>query len=243
MTNNKALTSTIRLGDLIEAIGDARSDPLDQLSEAVTAGEYLGELADSLIGHFVDQARRAGASWTAIGSSMGVSKQAAQKKFVGQAPQSPGDGESNPFARYTPRARNAVITAHNLAVAESVSHVTPALLARGVLAESESLGVTVLRDLGVDIDAATQRLVASTMNAGGAAGATAFVPYDDAAKTVLENTVQIAVRLGHNYVGTEHVLIALFADDSVGTTLASGAVTAHAFEQSVIDKLRKATGD
>ena len=42
----------------------------------------LGELADHLIGHFVDQARRAGASWTDIGRAMGVTKQAAQQRFV-----------------------------------------------------------------------------------------------------------------------------------------------------------------
>src|ERR1700743_3990804 len=44
--------------------------------------EHLGEVADHLIGHFVDQARRSGASWTDIGKSMGVTKQASQKRFV-----------------------------------------------------------------------------------------------------------------------------------------------------------------
>jgi hypothetical protein len=39
-----------------------------------------------LIGHFVDQARRSGASWTEIGKSMGVTKQAAQKRFVPKEP-------------------------------------------------------------------------------------------------------------------------------------------------------------
>ena len=56
--------------------------PLDQLSDAVLAADHLGEVADHLIGHFVDQARRSGASWTDIGRSMGVTKQAAQKRFV-----------------------------------------------------------------------------------------------------------------------------------------------------------------
>ena len=48
------------------------------------AGEHLGDVADHLIGHFVDQARRSGASWTDIGRSMGVTRQAAQKRFVAE---------------------------------------------------------------------------------------------------------------------------------------------------------------
>ena len=60
----------VRLDDLISAIKAAHSEPLDQLTDAVLAAGHLGDVADHLIGHFVDQARRSGASWTAIGSSM-----------------------------------------------------------------------------------------------------------------------------------------------------------------------------
>lgn len=241
MPDDKKFLTNVRLGDLIEAIGKVHAEPLEQLSDAVVAAEHLGEIADSLIGHFVDQARRAGASWTEIGSSMGVSKQAAQKRFVGQTPSTPDQSASNPFARFTPRARNAVVTAHNLAVAESASHVTPALLTRGVLGEEQSLGVVTLRALGVDIDVVTQQLAAgadSTTNIG----PTAFVPYDDDAKTVLEATVQVSVRLGHNYVGTEHLVIALFADPTVGPVLTSAGAASESFEQAVIDQLSELTG-
>lgn len=72
----------VRLDELINAIKRVHSDVLDQLSDAVLAAEHLGEIADHLIGHFVDQARRSGASWSDIGKSMGVTKQAAQKRFV-----------------------------------------------------------------------------------------------------------------------------------------------------------------
>ena len=56
--------------------------PLGNLSDAMVVSARLDEQSDALIGYFVDQARRAGASWSQIGSSMGVSKQAAQKRFV-----------------------------------------------------------------------------------------------------------------------------------------------------------------
>lgn len=98
------MTNPVRLDDLIEAIKKVHSDTLEQLSGAVVAAEALGDVADHLIGHFVDQARRSGASWTDIGRSMGVTRQAAQKRFVpkadkeGDAPLDSGQG----FARFTP---------------------------------------------------------------------------------------------------------------------------------------------
>ncbi|HOQ87153.1 MAG TPA: ATP-dependent Clp protease ATP-binding subunit, partial [Phycisphaerae bacterium] len=47
-----------RLDDLIDAITSVHDEPLDQLTDAVLAAEHLGNVADHLIGHFVDQARR-----------------------------------------------------------------------------------------------------------------------------------------------------------------------------------------
>ena len=91
MTNPVLVTSGARLDDLIEAITNVHSDALDQLSDAVIVADHLGEVADHLIGHFVDQARRSGASWTDIGRSMGVTKQAAQQRFVPKEPAAPSD--------------------------------------------------------------------------------------------------------------------------------------------------------
>src|SRR3712207_9115039 len=82
MPDSTPLTRSVRLDDLIATIRQVHSDPLEQLTDAVLVADHIGEVADALIGHFVDQARRQGASWTEIGASMGVTKQAAQKRFV-----------------------------------------------------------------------------------------------------------------------------------------------------------------
>src|SRR4051812_12190959 len=117
MVEPTPLTQSVRLDDLIASIKKVHADPLEQLTDAVLVADHLGEVADALIGHFVDQARRQGRSWTEIGSSMGVTKQAAQKRFVarpddaGATPLDPSAG----FGRFTPRARNVVVTAQNLA--------------------------------------------------------------------------------------------------------------------------------
>src|SRR5438477_10508139 len=105
---------TVRLDELIDGIRKASPSPLDQLTSAVLAADYLGDVADHLIGHFVDQARRSGASWTEIGRSMGVTKQAAQKRFVPKGPGEPSDLDPNQgFSRFTERARNVVMAAQN----------------------------------------------------------------------------------------------------------------------------------
>src|SRR5882757_5241988 len=114
MTTNPPGKASVRLDDLIEAIKKVHTDALDQLQDAVIAADHLGDVADHLIGHFVDQARRSGASWTDIGKSMGVTRQAAQKRFVPK-----GSGESadldpsQGFGRYTERARSVVMASHN----------------------------------------------------------------------------------------------------------------------------------
>ena len=72
MSKPVTISNPVRLDDLIGAIKKAHTEPLEQLIDAVIAADALGEIADHLIGHFVDQARRSGASWTDIGKAMGV---------------------------------------------------------------------------------------------------------------------------------------------------------------------------
>src|SRR5262250_3669031 len=112
MTQPTPMTGQVRLDDLIDTIKKVHADPLEQLTDAVIVADHLGDVADHLIGHFVDQARRSGASWTEIGKSMGVTKQAAQKRFVPKDPGEPSDLDpSQGFSRFTDRARNVVMAA------------------------------------------------------------------------------------------------------------------------------------
>src|SRR5690606_6150799 len=128
------IASSVRLDDLIDAIRTVHADVLEQLTSAVVAADHLGELADHLIGHFVDQARRSGASWTEIGRAMGVTKQAARKRFLPKDLGSPADLDANEgFSRFTPRARNVVMAAHNEAHRAGHDQILPAHLVLGLL--------------------------------------------------------------------------------------------------------------
>ena len=220
MTSSDSATAQVRLDDLIRAIKSNHSDALDQLSDAVLAADHLGEVADHLIGHFVDQARRSGASWTDIGRSMGVSKQAAQKRFVAKG-DAPDLDASQGFSRFTDRARQAVVTAQEAARAAANDQITVAHLVLGLVAEPDGHGARTIVAQGVSLDAVRQTATATLPPAAG--DVPALIPFDAHAKKALELTFREALRLDHNHVGTEHILLALLeAEDGTGVLAGLG---------------------
>ncbi|MEU6014088.1 Clp protease N-terminal domain-containing protein [Streptomyces sp. NPDC047515] len=222
MVNPVRMTNPVRLDELIEAIKKVHTDALDQLSDAVIAADHLGDVADHLIGHFVDQARRSGASWTDIGKSMGVTRQAAQKRFVAKNPGEPSDLDpSQGFSRFTERARNVVMAAQNEARAAGNDQVRTAHLVLGLLSEPEGLGPAFIRAQGVAPDD-VRRAAAEALPAA-ADAVPEIIPYDAGARKALELTFREALRMGHNYVGTEHILLALLEqEDGAGVLTGLG---------------------
>ena len=200
----KATIHPIRLDELIDAIKQVHTDVLDQLSDAVLAAEHLGEVADHLIGHFVDQARRSGASWTDIGKSMGVTKQAAQKRFVLRAEATSLDPNQG-FDRFTPRARNVVVAAQNAAHGAHNGEITPDHLLLGLLSDPDALATKLLTAQQVD----PESVRAAITPPSGVDNPPQLIPFSGSARKVLELTFREALRLGHNYIGTEHLLLAL----------------------------------
>jgi hypothetical protein len=224
----------VRLDDLIDAIKKVHDDELEQLFDAVLAAGSLGDLADHLIGHFVDQARRSGASWTEIGRSMGVSKQAAQKRFVPKGAESDLD-PSQGFRRFTTRAKNVVVASQVEAQAAGNDAIAPEHLVLGLLSEKDSLGTRFLLSAGrtesVVREAIAPRLPEKAAEVPG------LVPYDADAKKVLELTFREALRLGHNYIGTEHLLLALLEHENGAGVLAELGVEKATVERELIEAL------
>ncbi|MFF7357464.1 MULTISPECIES: Clp protease N-terminal domain-containing protein [Streptomyces] len=232
MATNPNITASVRLDDLIEAIKKAHSEPLEQLQDAVIAADHLDEVADHLIGHFVDQARRSGASWTEIGRSMGVTRQAAQKRFV---PKESAGLEAADFSRYTPRARNVVMASHNEALAARNPEGRPEHLVLGLLAEPEGLGAKAITEQGVLLDVVRQAATAALPPA--ADEVPDLIPYGPAAKKALELTFREALRLGHDYIGTEHILLALLEHENGQGVLSGLGITKAATEEYVREVL------
>jgi Clp amino terminal domain, pathogenicity island component len=186
--------------------------PLENVSDAFAVSTQLDEQADALIGYFVDQARRTGLSWSQIGGAMGVSKQAAQKRFVPSAtriadlmPQS-----AKPFSRFTARAARTLAAAGKLAAPGPMSS---AHLAAALPTEPEGLAAKAIAVAGV----APQQLYAAlgtgpaerAENTGSAE--LLDLSLDESAKAALKDALKSALRLGHNYIGTEHMLLGLLS--------------------------------
>uniref|UniRef100_A0AAU1M0L0 ATP-dependent Clp protease ATP-binding subunit n=1 Tax=Streptomyces sp. NBC_00148 TaxID=2903626 RepID=A0AAU1M0L0_9ACTN len=212
----------VRLDDLIDAIKNTHTDALEQLSGAVVAADHLGEIADHLIGHFVDQARRSGASWTDIGRSMGVTRQAAQKRFV---PKKPGESSdldpSQGFGRFDEQARNVVMGAHNEAHAARNDEIGVGHLILGLLAEPDSLGAQAIAGQGITPEAVREAAVLALPAA--ADEVPELIPYDAASRKVLELTFREALRLGHDFIGTGHIVLALLEfEDGAGVLTGLG---------------------
>ncbi|MER8185966.1 Clp protease N-terminal domain-containing protein [Kitasatospora sp. NPDC094015] len=233
MDESLQLTSPVRLDDLIAGIKKVHPDALDQLSGAVIAADHLGELADHLIGHFVDQARRSGASWSEIGRSMGVTRQAAQKRFVPKDPGEPSDLDpSQGFGRFTVPARNVVITSQNEARTAGNDEIGTGHLVLGLLAEPEAVAARVIEAQGVTLAAVREAVTAGLPPA--AAEVPGLIPYDAPARKVLELTFREALRLDHRHIGTEHLLLALLEQEAGAGVLSGLGLDKAAVESAVV---------
>jgi ATP-dependent Clp protease ATP-binding subunit ClpA len=210
--------------------------PLENVTDAFAVSVQLDEQSDALIGYFVDQARRSGASWSQIGSAMGVSKQAAQKRFVGVVPDGPD------LSRFTQRAVNVITAAGRLAAADGAGPVSTAHLAAGLLAEPQGIAALVITAAGLSAGqvyeaAGAGPVTPSAPVANAKAGPLGFAFSDDG-RAALQETLKVALRLGHNYIGTEHLLLGLLqVGGRVPEALAALGLTLEFAEGQVAAKL------
>jgi hypothetical protein len=203
----------VTLDELISEVIGRRPDgtSLDHLADASTVARHLDELADHLVGHFVDQARRSGASWTMIGQSMGVTKQAAQKRFVA--------GESS-LDRFTDRANVVVLKAQLEARSRGHHEVTSLHLVLGLLAEWNGFAGRAIEAAGTTRDAVAGAVEAALPPS--TEPINHHVPFSAGLKKVHELVVRESLRLGHSYVGTEHILLGLLeAEEEPGAQILS----------------------
>ncbi|GLZ77320.1 hypothetical protein Afil01_21270 [Actinorhabdospora filicis] len=197
------MNAPVRLDDLIEYVKTQSGTPLEQLSAASELAAHVGEVADHLIGHFVDQARRAGASWSDIGANMGVSKQAVQKKHT---PKEPGS-----FTRYTARAKSTITAASADARQGGAAEVTDTHVMIALLADPQSLAGHAIAAQKLDVAALTAELRERLPE--NPETPPEHMPFGKSAVKVFELSLREALRQGHNYVGTEHMLLAMLRED------------------------------
>jgi len=113
--------------------------------------------------------------------------------------------------KFTERVRKVMYLAREEAARLHHDYIGTEHLLLGILREGEGIAATVLSNLGLDLDAIRQAVESMVASTGGTT-TIGEIPFTPRAKRVLELSVDEARQLGHNYVGTEHLLLGLIRE-------------------------------
>jgi ATP-dependent Clp protease ATP-binding subunit ClpC len=114
------------------------------------------------------------------------------------------------FERFTDRARRVVVFAAEEARMLNHNYIGTEHLLLGLIHEGEGVAAKALESLGISLEA-VRRQVEEIVGQGQAAP-TGHIPFTPRAKKVMELSLREALQLGHNYIGTEHILLGLIRE-------------------------------
>ncbi len=114
------------------------------------------------------------------------------------------------FERFTDRARRVIVLAQEEAKMLNHNYIGTEHLLLGLIHEGEGAAAKALESLGISLDAVREQ-VQDTIGQG-QQQPTGHIPFTPRAKKVLELSLREALQLGHNYIGTEHVLLGLIRE-------------------------------
>ena len=115
------------------------------------------------------------------------------------------------FERFTDRARRAVVQAQEEARTLNHDFIGTEHILLGLVGEGQGLAAKALESLGISMEAVRQR-VEDIVPPGQVEVRTGHIPFTPRAKKVLELSLSEAKLLGHRYIGTEHILLALLRE-------------------------------
>ncbi|GAA2758220.1 Clp protease N-terminal domain-containing protein [Actinopolymorpha rutila] len=188
-----------------------QATPLERVGAARSAATRLDALAQHVVAHFVDQARHEGASWTDIGAALGVTRQAAQQRFVPAEGVDVEAAGSRAALPYSTRATATLAAARELAVSHHHRYVDDLHLLLALLDNRSGGAVGAVKASGVRV-ADARKAARSRLTAEGPRRVTKNPPLGRASVRALDVAVREALRLGRGEIGTEHVLLALTSD-------------------------------
>ena len=137
------------------------------------------------------------------------------------------------FERFTDRARRVVVLAQEEARILDHNYIGTEHILLGLLQEGEGVAAKALESLGISLEAVRQQV--EEIIGQGQQAPSGHIPFTPRAKKVLELSLREALQLGHNYIGTEHILLALLEWED-GTGLLSGLGIRQAPAEAAISK-------
>jgi ATP-dependent Clp protease ATP-binding subunit ClpA len=114
------------------------------------------------------------------------------------------------FERFTDRARKVVVLAQEEARMLDHNCVGPEHILLGVIHEGQGLGARALTELGVSLSEVRQQV--EEIIGRGEQAPSGHIPFTPRTKKVLELSLREALQLGHNYIGTEHITLAILRE-------------------------------
>lgn len=133
------------------------------------------------------------------------------------------------FERFTDRARRVVVLAQNEARELKHNYIGTEHLILGILAESEGIAAQALHSFNISPELV--RTQVETIIGMGQQAPAGHIPYTPRAKKVLELSLREALQLGHNYIGTEHILLGLIRE---GEGVAAQVLTGQGLELNAV---------
>jgi hypothetical protein len=122
------------------------------------------------------------------------------------------------FERFTDQARRVVVQAQEEARTLGHNYIGTEHILLGLLIEREGLAAQALSTLGISLDTAREQVV--EIAGAGTGQMSGHVPFTPRTKKVLELSLREAQRLGHDHIGTEHILLGLVREgDGVGAQI------------------------
>ena len=114
------------------------------------------------------------------------------------------------FERFTDRARRVVVLAQEEARMLNHNYIGTEHILLGLVHEGEGVAATALESLGIALEGVRQQV--EEIIGQGQQAPSGHIPFTPRAKKVLELSLREALQLGHNYIGTEHILLGLIRE-------------------------------
>ncbi|HET8601449.1 MAG TPA: ATP-dependent Clp protease ATP-binding subunit [Segeticoccus sp.] len=114
------------------------------------------------------------------------------------------------FERFTDRARRVVVLAQEEARMLNHNYIGTEHILLGLIHEGEGVAAKALESLGISLDAVREQV--QEIIGQGQQAPTGHIPFTPRAKKVLELSLREGLQLGHNYIGTEHILLGLIRE-------------------------------
>ena len=114
------------------------------------------------------------------------------------------------FQRFSDRARRVVVLAQEEARMLNHNYIGTEHLLLGLIQEGEGVAAKALESIGISLEAVRNQV--EEIIGRGSTAPTGHIPFTPRAKKVLELSLREALQLGHNYIGTEHILLGLIRE-------------------------------